>query len=152
MKKILVLSVLSVGVLVTAFRDPEGSAVKKTQQQSHTEIVDPQAYQFSSIKPLDREEAREMVKHYGRKDPKKDKGGFAALDPQDANWLASQTGVVKIFFVQAAYLPSNADDEKRGRPVTLIVVERAAGARQFDYYESLNICPPPEGSCELEAL
>ncbi len=152
MKKILFLLVLGVGVFASAFRDPEVGFVKKNQQQAHREIVAPQAYRFSSIKPLEREEAREMVKHYGKKDPKKDKGGFASLDPQDAAWLASQAGVVKIFFVQAAYLPSNADGEKRGRPVTLIVVERAAGARQFDYYESLNICPPPEGSCELEAL
>jgi hypothetical protein len=93
-----------------------------------------------------------MVKNYTKKDLKKDKGGFATLDPQDLLFLLGQTGVNRVFVVQAAYLATNADVTKRGRPVSLIVVERNMGARQFDYYESLNICPPPEGECDLESF
>jgi hypothetical protein len=109
-------------------------------------------YRFLSIQPLEVEEGRAMVKNYKSKDPRKDAGGFASLDPQDMTFLANQTGVTRIFMVQAAYLTTAPDAKKRGRPVTLIVVERNMGARQFDYYESLNLCPPPEGTCDLEKI
>ncbi|HEY0060140.1 MAG TPA: hypothetical protein VGB56_13475 [Flavisolibacter sp.] len=107
---------------------------------------------FASLEPININEARKMVKNYAKRDLKKDKGGYVSLDPEDLALIAQQKDIVKVRFVQAAYLDSEGEDWKKGRPITLILIERNAGARSFEYYKSRAICPPPESACDAEAL
>lgn len=136
---------------LVAFNDPPTQVA--TDQKREISMSSPEVkYQFTSIRAIAAEDARKMVKNYIKKDANKDKGGFASIDPKDLTWLSSQANVSRVFFVQAAYLNDHGESSKRGRPITLIVVEKSAGGRFFEYFESLNLCPPPEGECELEAL
>ena len=107
---------------------------------------------FASLEPININEARKMIKNYAKRDLKKDKGGYVSLDPEDLALIAQQRDIVKVRFIQAAYLDSESEAWKKGRPITLIQIERNAGARTFEYFKSRSICPPPESACDAEAF
>lgn len=146
MKKMLIPAISA--ILICAAANDSGAqavALKAAATELRSQPV------FASLEPVQLDEARKMVKNYAKKDARKDKGGYVAIDPEDLALLAEQSDIATVRFVQAAYLSTESDDAKRGRPVTLVLVIRKGGARTVEYYKSRSICPPPESACDAEA-